>query len=136
MTVSGAIIAWLKTFEVEEYWKMRHIDTDFMHGNVDYVLMKEPTQNVTTLVTGDKVFEDYYMLQARLPNNTNADNTDNNEFGEELENWVRKKNKNREYPVIPGAVVTAVGITTPFYVGKVDKGNSIYQMTISVKYEK
>lgn len=42
MTVSEAIIQWLKQFAPE---KMRQIDTDRMHGDVDFALVKEPTIN-------------------------------------------------------------------------------------------
>ena len=50
MTVSEAIIQWLKQFAPE---KMRQIDTDRMHGDVDFALVKETsldkgTQRKTT----------------------------------------------------------------------------------------
>lgn len=43
MMVSQSIIKWLKEFSPDD---MKHIDTDRMHGNVNYMLVKEPITNV------------------------------------------------------------------------------------------
>lgn len=136
MTVSGAVINWLKSFGTQETGRLGHIDTELMHGNVDYALVKEPVRNKKESITGDQTITDHYTLQARLPNSTNTDNVENDEFMEALEQWVTECNDSKEFPDIPNATVTEVGITTPFYVGRTGQDNSIYQMTISVVYEK
>ena len=84
MTVSESIIKWLKIFNPEEYWKMKHIDTDLMHGDVDYAVVKEPVRNIKTYLSGKKVITEHYMIAARLPNITNDDCIDNTGFGEEI----------------------------------------------------
>ena len=49
MTVSESIIEWLKTFDPEEYWKMKQVDTDIQSAKVDsYSLVKEPVRNEKT----------------------------------------------------------------------------------------
>lgn len=136
MTVSGAIISWLKTFDPQGNGGMGRIDTDLMHGSVDYALVKEPTRNVKKSVTGDETITEHYTLQARLPNITNTDSVESSEFMEALEQWVEACDDRREYPEITQGTVTAMAITTPFYVGKTGQDNSIYQMTISIVYEK
>lgn len=136
MTVSGAIIKWLKEFNSEEFWKMKHIDTDLMHGDVDYALVKEPVQNVKSYLSGKKIITDHYMIVARLPSVTNHDCIDNSGFGEALENWVSEQDKAKNYPQIPDAVVSKISITTPFVAGKIETGNIVYQMTVAIKYEK
>ena len=136
MTVSGAIIKWLKEFNSEEFWKMKHIDTDLMHGDVDYALVKEPVRNVKSYLSGKKIITDHYMIVARLPSVTNDDCIDNSGFGEALENWVSEQDKAKNYPQIPGAVVSKISITTPFVAGKIETGNIVYQMTVAIKYEK
>lgn len=136
MTVSGAIIEFLKSFSTQAAGQMLHIDTELMHGNVDYALVKEPVRNIKESVTGDKTITDHYTLQARLPNATNADSMDNNEFMEALEQWVEKCDAERNYPEIPDCTVTSIGISTPFFIGMNGQDHSIYQMTISVVYEK
>lgn len=135
MTVSEAVIKWLKSFSPEEYWKMKHIDTDLMHGNVDYALIKEPVRNVKAYLSGKKIITDHYMILARLPSNSNTDCIDNSGFGEALEEWVSMQNRKKNYPVIPGVKVMQVGVTSPFVAGKNETNNILYQMTVAIKYE-
>ena len=137
MTVSESIIEWLKTFDPEEYWKMKQVDTDIQSAKVDsYSLVKEPVRNEKTYVTGRKVITDHYMLRARLSSQENTDCVENNGFGEALEDWVSEQNRIKNFPRIPDATVQHIGVTTPFYMGKTATDNSIYQLTVAIKYEK
>jgi hypothetical protein len=135
MTVASAVIKWLKNFNPEEYWKMKHIDTDLMHGDVEYALVKEPVRNIKSYLSGKKVITDHYMILARLPSQSNADCVDNNGFGEALEEWVSAQNKARNYPEIPGKKVTQIGVSSPFVAGTTNTNNTVYQITVSIKYE-
>lgn len=136
MTVSEAIIKWLKTFNPVEYWKMKRIDTDLMHGDIDYALIKEPVRNVKTYLSGTKVITEHYQIAARLPTNTNSDCVDNTGFGEALEHWVEEQNCNHALPEIPDAKVQKAEVTTPFYKGKTETNKSVYQMTVGITYVK
>lgn len=137
MSVSESIIRWLKTFNPAEYWGMNDIDTDIQKADVDsYSLVKEPVQNIKSYMSGKKHYTDHYMIQARLASQSNTDRIDNNRFGEALESWVREKDKNQEFPIIADAKVMGVHVTTPFCIGKTATNDSIYQLTIAIKYEK
>lgn len=136
MTVAEAIIKWLKSFNPEDYWKMKHIDTDLMHGDVDYALVKEPVRNVKTFLTGKKVITEHYMIEARLPCNSNDDCVDNSGFGSVLEEWIDKQNNERNLPAVEGATVQRISVTTPFCVGRTATNNNIYQMTVGITYVK
>lgn len=137
MTVSEAIIKWLKEFNPSEYWKMKKIDTEQQSAHVDsYSLVREPVQNVKSYISGRKIYTDHYTIQARLSSSTPEDRIDNNGFGEALENWVRKKDSLEEYPELTDAVVKSIDVTTPFYVGRTDNNSFVYQMTIAIEYEK
>lgn len=137
MTISEAVIEWLKTFDPEEHWKMKQIDLDIQSAKVDsYSLVKEPVRNEKTYITGKKVITDHYMIQARLSSQTDTDRIENNGFGESLEDWVSEQNRNKNFPQIPGATVQHISVTTPFYLGKTATDNSIYQLTVAIKYEK
>ncbi len=137
MTVSEAIIDWLKEFNPEKYWPMKEIDTEQQSlSPASYSLVKAPVQNVKTYISGKKVYTEHYTIQARLSNQTNEDRIDNNGFGEALENWVREMDAEGKYPELAAATVKSMDITTPFYVGKADNDSSVYQMTIAIKYEK
>lgn len=137
MTVTEAIIKWLKTFESSEYWKMKRIDTDMQSAEVDsYSLVKDPIQNVKSYMSGKKVYINYYTIQARLASKTDEERVDNSGFGEALECWVREKNSRKEFPELEDAAVQSIGVTTPFYIGRTAEHNSVYQTTIAIKYEK
>lgn len=138
MTVSGAIIKWLKTFDPEEYRKLKQIDTDIQSAKVDSCsLVKEPVRNEKTYITGKKVITEHYTLQARLSSQSNADRIENTGFGEALEGWVSEQDRVKNFPQIPDAAVQSISVTTPFYLGRIDTNNSsVYQLTVAVKYEK
>lgn len=136
MTVSEAIIKWLKEFNHEEYRKINRIDTDIQAAEVEsYSLVKEPVQNVKNYLSGKQEITEHYAIMARLSSQTNTDRIENNGFGETLEAWVLEQDRNRNYPVLPVAV-QSISVTTPFYIGKTETNNSLYQMTIAIKYIK
>lgn len=137
MTIPESIIEWLKGFQSESEQKMKRIDIDILRaGSIKYALVKEPIQNIKAYITGKKEYTDYYTFTACLPSVNSEECNDNTRFGEALAEWVREKNKKEEYPEIVDAVVKDMSITTPFYLGITQEQNSIYQMTIAIKYVK
>ncbi len=136
MTVSEALIKWLLEFN-EDGKKMGSIDVDKQSAEVEsYSLIKEPVVNSKKNVLGKETVTVHYTLMARLANNTNPDRIDNNAFGEAMETWIEEKNRRREYPDIPKGKVEQVRVTTPFFAGRTETNNSVYQMTVALKYEK
>lgn len=136
MTVSEALIKWLLEFN-EDGKKMGSIDVDKQSAEVEsYSLIKEPVVNSKKDVLGKETVTVHYTLMARLANNTNPDRIDNNAFGEAMETWIEEKNRRREYPDIPKGKVEQVRVTTPFFAGRTETNNSVYQMTVALKYEK
>lgn len=131
MTVSESIIKWLQEF------KIGRIDTDIQKADKGrYSLAKEPAQNVKSYLSGKKEYTDHYTIRARLPSQTDEDRIANNEFGEKLSKWVDEKNGKKEFPLIEDAAVSEIKITTPFYMGATATNDSIYEMTIAIKYVK
>ena len=137
-TVSSAIIAWLKTFNPEDYGKMKSIETDILPAKAEsYSLAKEPIINKKTSINGKVTATEHYTLMARLPSQTPSDRMENVEWGELLEEWVTDQNRSGNFPAVHGAVVRSVSVTTPFCIGSVaGTSDSVYQLTISIKYEK
>lgn len=132
MTVSKAIIEWLKGFN-----SLDKINTDIQGPTVDtFAVVKEPVKNVKTFISGKKIYTEHYMIQARLSSSDDLDRVDNLDFGDRLEEYVRNKNRAEDFPNIPDATVKEIEITTPFYLGVVDNNSSVYQMTIAIEYEK
>lgn len=137
MTVIESIIEWLKGFNSEEYGNMARIDTDIQSPEVDsFSLVKEPVQNVKRYISGKAIYTEHYTIQARLASNEDINRTENQGFGEALEEYVKAMNLAQNYPAIPEAKVQEISVTTPFYMGITNTNNSVYQMTIAIKYEK
>lgn len=137
MTVSESVIKWLYGFNSAEFWNMQNIDTDIQSSKVDsFSLVKEPVQNVRTYISGRKEITEHYMIRARLSSSVDADRIDNLDFGEALEKWIRKQNALEKYPKIAKVAVKSIETTTPFYLGVTEDNNSIYQMTIAIKFER
>lgn len=135
MTVPESIVAWLKGFQTEQ--KISRIDIDILRaGSIRYALVKEPIQNVKSYLSGRKEYTNHYTFTACLPSVNSEECNDNTKFGEALEEWVKEKNKKEEYPKIEEAAVTSITITTPFYLGITREQDSVYQMTIAIKYVK
>ncbi len=131
MTVSESIIKWLQGFQ------MGRIDTDIQKADKGrYSLAKEPVQNVKSYLSGRKEYTEHYTIRARLPSLADADRIANNGFGERLSEWVDEKNGKEEFPLIKNAVVSEIKITTPFYMGATATNDSVYEMTIAIRYVK
>lgn len=136
-TVSESVIEWLKIFNPKEYWKMKRIETGILPADVDsYALVKEPIVNKMTSISGKVTATEHYTLHARLTSQNNTDRIDNGAFGELLEAWVYEQKQSRNYSLIESGKVKSVDVTTPFYVGKTETNNSVYQLTISITYVK
>ena len=137
MTVSESIIKWLQEFDLEEHGRMKQIDTDIQGAKVDsYALIKEPIRNVKSDLSGRKEITEYYTLTARLTSRENRERIHNVGFGEALEEWVADQNAAERYPKIPDAKVKKISVTTPFYLGDTQTNDSVYQLTVQIKYEK
>lgn len=136
MTVSDAVIQWLKEFNLEEYWRMNNINTDVMHSDVDYVLVKEPIQNVKKYISGTQIITEHYQLRARLDSVSDSDSIDNTAWLQALTDWIERKNRVKAYPEITAGEVQEIGIATPFFMGVSEEKKAIYQLTIFIRYRK
>lgn len=131
MTVSQSVITWLNKFEEKA------VSTDIQPAKVNsYSLVKEPIINKKTFISGRVRATEHYTLMARLDSQMDSSRVENNAWGEKLEEWVRDMCKKKDLPVIDNATVQSVNVTTPFYLGKSEANESVYQLTISITYEK
>lgn len=134
MTVSESIIHWLGGFDPS---KMEGIQTDLLASDIrSYSLVKEPIQNVQNFISGKQIITGHYTLMARLAGRTDPARVENSRFGEALETWISGQDRKKNYPMIEGAVVQKVDVTSPFYLGRTQEHDSLYQMTVAIRYMK
>lgn len=133
-TVSESVIRWLKGFDAS---RLKTVNTDILTADVkSYALIKEPVQNVQSFLSRRKIITDHFTLMARLSSKTNSTRIDNSSFGEALADWIDTQNSTGNYPVVEGAKVQEINVTTPFYLGQSEENDSLYQLTIAIKYMK
>lgn len=134
MTVSESVIRWLKGFDAH---RLKNINTDMLAADVkSYALIKEPVQNVQSFLSGRRIITDHFTLMARLSSKTNTTRIDNSGFGEALADWISTQNAAGNYPEVEGAKVQEISVTIPFYLGQSEENDSLYQMTVAIKYMK
>ena len=136
MTVSKAIINWLKEFNLKDYWGIKKVSTDLMRQDVNYALVREPVRNVRRFISGTEIITEHYQFLARLDSYTDADSEDNDVWMDALSEWIRKMNQDKVYPEVDAGQVQEIGISSPSYMGRNDKNEAIYQMTIFIRYMK
>lgn len=129
MTVSEAIINWLTEYDSSD------IDTDLLGASTaSYALTKEPTINTKRYLSGRTERTEYYQFAARLDSQLNEERKLNSEWLENLEKWIEEQKTNNKMPTIEGATVRDVFISTGYYLGQNAEDNSVYSLTIGIKY--
>ena len=129
MTVSEALINWLVEYDSSD------IDTDLLSASTtSYALTKEPTINIKRYLSGRTERTEYYQFTARLDSQLNEERKLNSEWLENLEKWIEEQKTNNKMPTIEGATVRDVFISTGYYLGQNAEDNSVYSLTIGIKY--
>ena len=64
------------------------------------------------------------------------DAVDNDAWMEALSNWIEEKSRKKVYPKLSVGVVQDIGIASPYYMGRNEKNEAIYQLTIYIRYMK
>lgn len=129
MTVSEALTNWLTEYDSND------IDTDLLGASTtSYALTKEPTINIKRYLSGRTERTEYYQFTARLDSQLNEERKLNSEWLENLEKWIEEQKANNKMPTIEGATVRDVFISTGYYLGQNAEDNSVYSLTIGIKY--
>lgn len=136
MTVAEAIKQWLYkngTIEIDE-----KINTEILGNELGALsLSKMPDNVIIHFIGGSELRTEYYMFFVRKAVQIEHDRISNDEFLENLENWVWQKNKERDYPVIDEKrICQGVAVSSSYYLFESDEEKGIYTLTIEIKYRK
>lgn len=136
MTVSQAIKQWLYkngTIEIDERINTEKLDSQA----IAYSLSKTPQSQLKKFAGGNELRTEYYMFFARQSSQIETERISNDEFLENLENWVWEKNKERDYPILDKKrTCTNIGISSTYYAYSTEEEETIYTFTISIEYLK
>lgn len=133
MTVSESLIQWLMSYD----GTVESIDTDILSASTtSYALTKEPTVNIKTYLSGKTERTEYYQLTARLDSQLNAERKLNASWLENLEKWIDEQKRNNNLPSVTDCTVSDVFISTSYYIGQTAEDNSLYSLTIGIRYSR
>lgn len=136
MTVSKSLIQWLYGYgniHIDE-----RIETDVLAQQaISYALYKEPNAIVDTYIDGSQMRTEYYTFLARRNTQIEPERQDNNEFLEELENWIDENNLKGELPQLDGnRYCEDVSVSSGLYLYTNEDSQAVYALTIQIKYRK
>lgn len=132
MTVIESIIQFLGMYEIESRIGIDKLESQ----TASYSLMKAPQENVQHFISGMEIHTDYYQLMARLDAQSEQERIANNAWGQGITEWINRKDKEKQYPVLDGYRCTGISVSTPFYMRVTDISSAVYQMTIAIEYVK
>jgi len=98
-------------------------------------LFKQPAITKEKLIDGGEIVTENYYLLFRKAAQLKEDRINNDDFLEDVENWVFDKDFAEEYPDI-GYSVFSIESTNAFYMLERDSEDAVYQLTLSIKYER
>lgn len=123
MTVIESIIQFLGMYEIESRIGIDKLESQ----TASYSLMKAPQENVQHFISGMEIHTDYYQLMARLDAQSEQERIANNAWGQGITEWINRKDKEKQYPVLDGYRCTGISVSTPFLHG----GDGYFQRSLS-----
>ena len=131
MTIIESIVQFLGQYEADRIGVEK-----LTSQSTAYSLMKAPQEHVEKFISGLEIHTDYYELMVRRHATSEAERISNNAWGQGIAEWISRKERTGDYPVLDGYVCTGLGISTPFALTSADSNSAVYQMTIKVVYRK
>ena len=98
-------------------------------------LFKQPAVTKEKLIDGGEIITENYYVLFRKAAQLKEERINNDDFLEAVENWVFDKDFSEEYPDI-GYKVFGVEATNAFYMLEREGEDAVYQLTLSIKYER
>lgn len=114
------------------------VDTEHVsEGSDQYGLFKSPGRNTRELIDGSYEITEHYQFLARQSANSLEERKEADEWLEELAYWADDFTAYCEFPSIDGnRRVTGLSITGSPYPMESDNRNILYQMSLSITYER
>lgn len=135
MTVSGAVVEWLRGydggFELTDV-----IGTDQLEAKPEaYGVFKMPGDAAVEFVDGSRDVTVNYLFLARQPSQTDGLRKDAHEWLEGLERWIRAQNMQRRLPELDeGRTCFGVGVANSYAAEEQTDAEITYQLTLAINY--
>ena len=96
---------------------------------------KQPTRTVTELIDGGAIVTEIFYLLFRQPAQLAQERMSSEEYLEKVESWIEEQTWADNLPEI-GARVYSVETIDTFYMMDREENDAIYQLSMSVTYER
>lgn len=133
MTIVEGLIKWLQDYQ-SEYLDIQVDQLDAIEEA--YGAFKLPESNITKYIDGSEDVQEYYIFAIRKPTAQDFQRISNNDWLEKLDEWIKTKTDNKEFPIVDGVVFYDVEITSSFYLSETSEEDGVYQLTLMVNYER
>lgn len=125
MTISEKIIEWLTLNP-----KIEMVDTDFLQSDEAMGLFKMPSDIIERYISGAK-YTRYYTFNIRQSSQLNTERISNQQFMEELEQWIEAQSVLKNYPIADCIHIRSSG---GYAVQEMDGEQTVYQIILEIKY--
>lgn len=106
-------------------------------GSDKYGLFKSPSRDVKELIDGSCEITEHYQFVARQETNSESERKETDEWLEDLAYWADDLGHIYKFPEIDGnRRVTGFSITGNPYPMEADSRETLYQMALSITYER
>lgn len=130
MTISQAIVQWLKGYENLK------IDTNHIQDGADkYGLFKSPSRDTKNFIDTEYEITEYYQFLAKQSFLSDSERKEADEWLEELTYWADDYAYNYEYPELDkGRKIEKIEITGNPYPMETDDKEALYQISLLITY--
>lgn len=130
MTISQAIVQWLKCYEAIK------IETNHVQDGSDkYGLFKSPNRDIKNFINQEYEITEYYQFLARQSCHSDSERKEADEWLEDLTYWADDYSYNYEYPELDGSrKILSIEITGNPYPMEADGREALYQIALSITY--
>lgn len=134
MAITTGLLSWFRCCEIIE--EPEYIDVNQLPAEMQALgVYKQPSRTIDRLIDGTQIITDVYYLLFQRPAQMNDERISNEEYLEQVETWVENQEYAENYPDI-GYPVFEIEVTNTFYMMNRTETEAVYQLAISVKYEK
>lgn len=134
-TIKQSIIEWLQPyngFEIQDF-----IETDIAKDDGGFALTKEPNQILEQFVDGSMILQEYYTFVAKMQTVSESQRKSNDEFMENFQDWIIKKNKEYDLPTLKqGCFCNNIAISSSYYLESNENKLGMYIFTLEIQYRK
>ena len=135
MTVSAAVVEWLKGYE-GGFELTDAIGTDQLDAAPEaYGVFKTPEDNINEFVDGSREVTVHYLFLARQPSQTDGLRKNAHEWLEGLERWIRTQSMRRKLPALDhGRHCNGVRVSNSYAAEEQTDAETVYQIGLEINY--